>query len=55
MEAPMGNNPTPVMPDYEAGGSDPDFYFPPRRDRSPGLIRRMLLGVPGLRRVLAAR
>jgi hypothetical protein len=55
MEAHMGHNPTTATPDYEAGGTDPDFYFPPRKERSPSIIRRMLLGVPGLRRVLSPK
>lgn len=55
MEAHVGHNPTTATPDYEAGGTDPDFYFPPRKERSPSIIRRMLLGVPGLRRVLSAK
>ena len=39
-------------PAYEAGGSDPDFYLPPVRTDSAGLLGKILRNIPGLSTLL---
>ena len=39
-------------PAYEAGGSDPDFYLPPVRTDSAGLLAKILRNTPGLSALL---
>jgi hypothetical protein len=40
--------PSPAEPAFEAGGSDPDFYFPPKRTPSPdGSFFRFVRSLPG--------
>ena len=44
--------PSSHSPAYEAGGSDPDFYLPPVRTDSAGLLGKILRNIPGLSALL---